>query len=147
MEMSMFVPNIRPNEIQPPSREIFAQMGQDNIYKMIADFYHALEQSVIRHMFPKDMQKASEKSAAFFVGLLGGPPLYHQQYGSPMMRGRHLPFSINESARLVWLGCFEQVLEDAETKYQFPPQHLPGFYAFLDGFSKWMVNTADDNEQ
>lgn len=142
----MYVPNIRPNEIQPPSKEIFNHMGQENIFAMMADFYHALEQSEIRSMFPKDMPKASEKSAAFFVGLLGGPPMYHQLYGSPMMRARHMPFPIDEKARLVWLGCFEQVLEDAEEKYQFPPQHLAGFHQFLDGFSKWMVNTADGNK-
>lgn len=142
----MYVPNIRPNEIQPPSKEIYSHMGQDNIFLMLADFYKALEKSSIREMFPKNMQKASEKSAAFFVGLLGGPPLYHQQYGNPMMRGRHMPFRIDESARQVWLACFEQVLEDSDQKYQFPTQHLAGFRQFLDGFSKWMVNTADDNE-
>lgn len=141
----MYVPNIRPNEIQPPSKEIFGVMGQENIFQMIADFYEALEQSEIRGMFPKDMQKASQKSAAFFVGLLGGPPLYHQQYGNPMMRSRHMPFPIDEKARQTWLACFEQILEDAEKQYNFPAEHMPGFRAFLDGFSKWMVNTADDD--
>lgn len=140
----MFVPNIRPNEIHPPSRDIYAQMGEENIFAMLADFYDALEQSDIREMFPKDMQRASQKSAAFFVGLLGGPPLYHQKYGNPMMRARHMPFTITESARLVWLGCFEQVLADAETKYNFPAEHLPAFFTFLDGFSQWMVNTGED---
>ncbi|MEM7333825.1 MAG: hypothetical protein AAF490_17185 [Chloroflexota bacterium] len=143
----MFVPNIRPNQIRPPSREIYDAMGEENIFKMLADFYAALEQSSIRDMFPSNMPKASEKSAAFFVGLLGGPPLYHQRYGNPMMRGRHMPFRITESARLVWLGCFLDILEDAQTKYQFPMEHMGSFLQFLDGFSKWMVNTADDNTE
>lgn len=138
----MFIPNVRPNEIQPPSHHIYAAMGEENIFKMLADFYGELEQSTIRHMFPKDMQAASEKSAAFFVGLLGGPPLYHQRYGNPAMRARHMPFAIDEAARQVWLGCFTAVLQDAPAQYRFPPEHLPGFLAFLDGFSRWMVNTA-----
>jgi hemoglobin len=138
----MFVPNMRPNEIVPPSREIYGVMGEENIFKMMADFYEELETSAIRGMFPSNMQKASEKSAAFFVGLLGGPPLYHERYGNPMMRGRHMPFAIDEAARQVWIACFEKVLENATNDYNFPAEHLPGFRQFLDGFSRWMVNTA-----
>jgi len=117
-------------------------MGEDNIFAMLADFYEQLEASAIRDMFPRDMARASRKSAAFFVGLLGGPPLYHQKYGNPMMRARHMPFPIDEAARQVWLACFEAVLADAPEKYNFPAEHLPTFRDFLVGFSSWMVNTA-----
>lgn len=139
-----FVPTIRPNEIAPPSREIHAAMGDEMIYQMLADFYSELEKSEIRPMFAHDMQSASRKSADFFIGLLGGPPYYHERHGNPMMRARHLPFPITERARRVWLDCFEAVLVDAESKYNFPHQHLPGFLRFLDGFSQWMVNTPDN---
>ena len=117
-------------------------MGEANIFKMMLDFYKELEKSEIRHLFPPDMERASKKSAAFFVGLLGGPPLYMQQYGSPRMRARHLPFEIDEPARQIWLRCFDQVLEGAEAKYNFPLQHLKGFKDFLRSFSAWMVNKA-----
>ena len=140
MNRQIYVPLSGPSQVPPPSREIYAHMGQDNIFKMLADFYQALEQSAIRDMFSADMAAASEKSAAFFVGLLGGPPLYQQRYGSPMMRARHLPFPIDEAARQIWLACFDQVLDQAVEKYQFPSQHLAGFRAFLHGFSAWMVN-------
>lgn len=137
-----FVPPIDPREIAPPSRDIYAAMGEANIFRMLADFYAALERSPIRCMFPPDMQKASEKSAAFFVGLLGGPPLYHQRYGNPAMRARHTPFPIDMEARQVWLDCFESVLTNAPADYGFPAEHLEGFREFLRGFSLWMVNTA-----
>jgi hemoglobin len=106
------------------------------------DFYMELEKSEIRHLFPPNMHEASRKSAAFFVGLLGGPPLYLQQYGPPRMRARHLPFEIDEPARQIWLRCFDNVLEGAGAKYNFPPQHLQGFKDFLKSFSAWMVNKA-----
>ena len=61
-----------------------------------------------------------------------------------MMRARHLPFRITPEARAQWLACFDRVLADAPARYGFPAQHLPGFRAFLDGFSLWMVNTAAD---
>ena len=125
-----------------PSRDVYAVMGEENIFAMLADFYVELEASEIRGMFPKDMARASRKSAAFFVGILGGPPLYHQRYGRPMMRARHMPFRIDEAARKVWSDCFEKTLVNAETKYDFPAEHLPQFIEFLRSFSGWMVNTA-----
>ena len=140
----MYVPPINPGSIAPPSREICGLMGEAAIARMIEDFYRELERSSLRSLFPPDMMAAAQRSAAFFMGLLGGPPLYHQRYGNPMMRARHLPFRITPRAREEWLACFERVLADAPTRYGFPAQHLPGFRAFLRDFSLWMVNTQDE---
>ncbi|MCB0194339.1 MAG: hypothetical protein KDJ65_20480 [Anaerolineae bacterium] len=142
MNRKIYVPSGGPPQINPPSREIYGLMGQENIFKMLEDFYVELGQSPIRHLFPDDVVAASKKSAAFFVGLLGGPPLYQQLYGPPMMRARHFPFAIDEAARQEWLACFDRVLEDAVEKYDFPEAYLEGFRDFLVGFSSWMVNTA-----
>ena len=142
MERQIYVPPGGPPRVTPPNPAIYAAMGTENVYAMLRDFYKELEQSRIRAMFPADMEAASERSAAFFVGLLGGPPLYQQLYGPPMMRARHMPFPINAAARQVWLACFARVLEDAPARYNFPPEHIAGFWAFLEGFATWMVNTA-----
>jgi hemoglobin len=138
--MDIFVPPVNPQQIPPAPRQVYALMGEDNITRMIHDFYAELEQSSIRELFPADMKLSATKSVAFFVGLLGGPPLYHQRYGNPMMRARHLPFSINQAARDEWLACFEHVLADAPRKYNFPAEHLEQFRDFLKGFSLWMMN-------
>jgi hemoglobin len=137
----MFVPPVNPQQIVSPSRAIYAAMGEENITRMIEDFYAELEKSSIRHMFPAEMKLSAQKSAAFFIGLLGGPPLYQQRYGNPMMRARHLPFPINQAARDEWLACFERVLAHATERYHFPPEYLDGFRKFLEGFSLWMMNT------
>ena len=125
----------------PPSPEILAGMGEEGVFRMLADFYLELERSALRGMFPADMAEASRKSAAFFVQLLGGRPLFSQTYGPPQMRKRHLPFEIDAAARGVWLECFERVLANAVDRYSFPAEHLEGFRAFLHSFSAWMVNT------
>ena len=91
-------------------------------------------------MFSTDLPEASKNLAAFFVGLCGGPPLFRQRRGEPMMRARHLPFAIDEAARRTWLDCFFKVLEHADRDYAFPVEHLPGFKQFLEEFSAWMVN-------
>lgn len=140
-ERQFYVPPSGPPQGITPDPRIYALMGEDQIYKMLEDFYLELEKSSIRHLFPEDMKTASERSAAFFVFILGGPPLYQNQFGSPRMRQRHLPFAIDEEARLVWLSCFKRVLENADKKYHFPMEYLDSFWRFLDQFSLWMVNT------
>ena len=142
MSRRVYVPQINPAQIAPPSREIYGLMGEANIFRMMEDFYREMERSSLRALFPGDMAAASRQSAAFFVGLLGGPPLYQQRHGNPMMRARHLAFVITPRAREEWLGCFDRVLATAPERYGFPAQHLPGFRAFLRDFSLWMVNTA-----
>ena len=60
-----------------PTPEILEAIGQEGVFRMLADFYGELEQSDLRRWFPDDMKPASERSAAFFVQLLGGPPLFN----------------------------------------------------------------------
>lgn len=139
------VPLGGPPRVAPPSPAIFAAMGEAAVFRMLEDFYAELARSEIRGMFPAEpeaLRAAAHKSAAFFVGLLGGPPLYQQRHGQPMLRARHLPFPIDEAARREWLACFDRVLEDAPARYGFPAEHLQGFRDFLDAFSGWMVNRA-----
>ena len=145
MDRDIYGPPMNPGAVPPPPREVFAVMGEANIERMLEDFYLELGRGspALRALFPADMVAASRRSAAFFIGLLGGPPRYHERYGNPMMRARHLPFEINDSRRDEWLACFERVLADAPARYQFPAEHLEAFRAFLHGFSAWMVNSRD----
>lgn len=144
MDREIYIPPGGPPRIPPPSKEIYGLMGEENIFLLLEAVYDEFSQSSIADMFPKGeaLKEAAHKSGAFFVGLCGGPPLYHQRYGSPMLRGRHMPFVINEAGRKEWLRCFDAVLDEAIEKYNFPEQHLASFRTFLHGFSTWMVNTA-----
>lgn len=138
--MEFWTPPSGPPQGPPPSKEIFAAMGQEAIFAMCRDFYVRLAASSVASMFPEDHAAASEKLACFLVGLFGGPPLFHERYGAPRMRARHLPFAIDQAARREWLRCFEETLEGAEERFHFPAEHLPRFRGFLSEFSAWMVN-------
>jgi hemoglobin len=142
-QRDVFVPPVNPGDIPGPSREIYAHMGGDNIYRMLEDFYRELGTSSIRAMFPQDLARSSRKSAAFFVQLLGGPQEYNERFGPPRMRARHMPFRITHRAREEWLACFDRVLAHATADYGFPEQHLADFRRFLQDFSMWMVNTPE----
>jgi len=140
MDRIIYTPPGGPPQGPGPNSAIYRSMGEANIFRMMSDFYKELEKSELRPLFPSDMQEASKKSAAFFVTVLGGPPLYMQRYGPPRMRARHIPFEIDEHARQLWLACFDRVLEGADVKYQFPMEHMQSFKDFLRSFSAWMVN-------
>lgn len=127
---------------QGPDLSLFGHMGREGIFAMLADVYAELEQSELRPMFPEDMAAASRRSAAFFVQVMGGSPLYSELYGPPRMRQRHLPFAIDDQARQVWLGCFFRVLDQSEDRYGMPFEKVPAFKRFLETFSAWMVNRA-----
>ncbi len=139
----IYTPDSGPPQGARPSPVILEKIGEEGVFRMLSDLYKKLEHSPIRGMFPEDMELASRKSAAFFVQLLGGRPLFSEVYGPPRMRQRHLPFEIDEDARNTWLACFAEVLEGAETAYGFPSEHMAGFRTFLDLFSAWMVNKLD----
>lgn len=140
-ERKFYTPPGGPPQDILPDPHIYELMGEDHIFKMLEDFYLELEKTSIRSMFPGDMREASKRSAAFFVSILGGPPLYQEKFGHPRMRHRHMPFVIDEAARQVWLGAFKKILVDADKKYHFPMEYMEQFYHYLDRFSEWMVNT------
>ena len=141
MTTSIHVPPEGPPQGPGPSPEIYERMGEEHIFGMCRAFYAELEQSSIRPMFPEDMPVASGKLAAFLVQICGGPPLFNQRHGEPMMRRRHMKFALDEKARRAWLDAFNKTLDDACTLYAFPLEHLPAFRHWLDEFSAWMVNT------
>ncbi|MFT7668672.1 MAG: hemoglobin [Planctomycetota bacterium] len=136
----VFTPPGGPPQGSRPSSAIFEAMGEDGLFAMFEAFYSELGESDVRHLFPEDLLTASQRSAAFFVQLLGGPPLFSERYGPPRMRQRHLPFEIDDAARQVWLACFDKILNDAPARFGFPEEQLAGFREFLTSFSTWMVN-------
>lgn len=129
-----------------PSEEIYALMGEQGIRQMIRQFYLRLHNSSIKEMFvTRDLEESIDRSSTYFIWLLGGQPLFQQKYGSPKLRARHLRFVITESSRKVWLHHFYEVLDHPEG-FSFPAEHLEGFKQFLDTFSRWMVNHADNGK-
>jgi len=137
------VPGMNPGDFPRLNPAIYQAMGTDNIFTMLENFYKVLEKSSIRDMFAQDMIAASKRSAAFYVQLLGGPSLYNEKYGNPMMRKRHFPFEITEEKRVIWVNCFFTALENATERYNFPEEELPVFKKWIEEFSRWMVNTKD----
>lgn len=142
MQREIYTPPSGPPDIERPNPDIYAQMADDGIRRMIHSFYERLYASSISKLFVDDLQASANRSADYFVQILGGPALYQEKYGHPRLRSRHTPIVITEESRQVWMGCFDATLATASDDFGFPEAHLPGFRNFLDAFSRWMVNSA-----
>jgi hemoglobin len=138
--MPLYTPPSGPPQGPGPSPLILESMGRDNLFALCAAFYRELEKTEIRKWFPADMAAASTKLAKFLSGVLGGPPLFAQEFGPPRMRQRHVPFPIDERAKNVWFHTFRDVLEARAEEFKLPREHLPGFLRWLEEFAGWMVN-------
>ncbi|WP_323702870.1 truncated hemoglobin [Mammaliicoccus sp. Dog046] len=75
-----------------------------DLYDMIDYFYERVaEDTRINHLFPGDFAETSRKQKQFLTQFLGGPSLYTEEHGHPMLRQRHLPFTITQYERDAWL--------------------------------------------
>ncbi len=88
--------------------------GTQNIRALVDTFYDIMDSdpkaAPIRAMHPADLTLSREKLFMFLTGWAGGPQLYIERYGHPMLRKRHLPFSIDEAARDQWIYCMVKAM-------------------------------------
>lgn len=90
--------------------------GEAKIRALVDRFYELMdtlpEAYGIRKMHTEDLKDINEKLFQFLSGWMGGPQLYVEQHGHPMLRRRHLPFPIGDTERDQWMLCMNQALED-----------------------------------
>jgi hemoglobin len=108
-----------PNE-QPDAPTPYDRLGGDAAVRRLVDRFYALMDTLpeaweIRRLHPQDLSGSADKLYKFLSGWLGGPPLYWDEYGHPMLRRRHLPFPIAEAERDQWLLCMNQALDEQVT--------------------------------
>lgn len=112
--------------------------GGDVIRDIVSRFYPKVQaHPLLGPLFPKDIDPVIEKQYLFLSQFLGGPSLYSDTYGHPMMRARHLPFPITPERAEAWLGCMSEAL--AETSIPEPLQKL--MIERLSGPAHHFVNT------
>ena len=114
--------------------------GDAKVRQLVDHFYDLMEfepaYARLRAVHGNSLESAREKLYQFLSGWLGGPSLYTDRYGHPMLRARHLPFAIGDVERDQWMACMRQAMEEIGV-----PQQLRG--ALGDAFQKtadWMRN-------
>ena len=91
-------------------------LGGEAVLRQLVDrFYDEMEldpkANSIRRMHAPNLGAAREKLFMFLSGWLGGPNLFVEKYGHPMLRARHLPFAIGEAERDQWVYCMLKAMQ------------------------------------
>ena len=90
--------------------------GVEKVRELVERFYDIMDSDPkaagIRALHPADLTSSREKLFMFLTGWSGGPQLYIERYGHPMLRRRHLPFTIGETERDQWMYCMVRAMQD-----------------------------------
>lgn len=107
--------------------------GEPAIRSLVNRFYALMDELpeayATRKIHPQDLAQSGEKFVMFLSGWLGGPDLYVEQFGHPMLRRRHLPYPIGRQEHDEWLLCMRQAMAetipDEELRDQLYQAMLP----------------------
>lgn len=97
-----------------PAPAKFAGVGEEPLRELVRYHHELLRRSSIGDLFPRDPKRFAavvERIAAFIVETTKGSPEIAQTHGLTWFRSRHLPLTIDETARNVWLGALLATFE------------------------------------
>ncbi|MGP0586542.1 globin domain-containing protein [Paenibacillus timonensis] len=87
--------------------------GEETIRRLVEAFYPRVQREpLLGPLFPEDITPVMEKQFMFLSQFFGGPSLYSDAVGHPMMRARHLPFPVTQERAEAWLACMSAALEE-----------------------------------
>ena len=124
----------------PPKEFLEAVGGVEGMRKFMYDFYDRIYESNIAHFFPQDEEefaKVKEKNTQFFIQICGGPAVYEDVENlNEYMIEFHKDFTIDERARIEWLGTMQEALEELD----IDPKLKEAFWEYVEKFSKLTLN-------
>ncbi|MDK1489976.1 globin [Sinorhizobium sp. 7-81] len=96
---------------------LYEAIGGDATVRALTRRFYALMDSLpeaarCRAVHPPDLSGSEEKFYEYLTGWLGGPPIYIEKRGHPMLRRRHFVAEIGAAERDEWLLCFTRALEE-----------------------------------
>ncbi len=130
--------------INGPGKTPYDELGGvAKVREMVDRFYDLMDlepvYAGIRKLHPPSMETSREKLYMFLSGWLGGPGLYMEKYGHPMLRARHLPFAIGISERDQWMDCMRRAMEEVGVEEALRKGLYNAFFQTAD----WMRNRGD----
>lgn len=118
----------------------FEAIGEETLHRLVDNFYGLVAQHPdLAPIFPNEFSEIARKQKQFLTQYLGGPALYTEEHGHPMMRARHLPFPITPTRAKAWLSCMTQAMD----KIGLDGPIREEFYSRLYLTAQHMINTPD----
>jgi hemoglobin len=115
--------------------------GEARLRALVDRFYDLMDLEPafagIRKLHPTDLANSRDKLFMFLSGWLGGPGLYAERYGHPMLRARHLPFAIGAAERDAWMACMIQAMEETDLDERLRTALAQAFFGTADWMRNW----------
>jgi len=124
-----------------PSVLPFDRVGGEAEVRVLVDrFYDLMDLDPVyrelRVLHPASLDGSRDKLFWFLCGWLGGPQHYTDRFGHPMLRARHMPYSIGIRERDQWLACMRNAMQDVKLDPALAQQLDASFFKTAD----WMRN-------
>ncbi len=122
----------------------YEEIGEARLSELIDRFYAkvAVHPDLIP-IFPPDLTETARKQKQFQTQYLGGPNLYTEEHGHPMMKARHMPFAITPTRAQAWLACMAEAMD--EVGLDGPLREI--YYQRLVLTANHMVNRNEEGDQ
>jgi hemoglobin len=126
---------------KPKFNSVFEWMGGEaNVQALVDHFYDLMDIEAaykeLRAAHGADLSNGRERLFLFLCGWMGGPQHYTERFGHPMLRARHMPFSIGIAERDQWLACMSQAMTEAGVDPELQKRLGESFFQTAD----WMRN-------
>lgn len=93
----------------------YEEIGAEKLSELIDLFYSKVAvHPDLYPIFPADLSETARKQKQFMTQYLGGPNLYSEEHGHPMMKARHMPFPITQQRADAWLSCMSEAMDEVE---------------------------------
>ncbi|GGJ69895.1 hemoglobin [Anoxybacillus voinovskiensis] len=118
--------------------------GEEIVTKLVEAFYaRVAKHPDLQPIFPDDLTETARKQKQFLTQYLGGPPLYTEEHGHPMLRARHLPFEITPTRAKAWLSCMREAMDEVGLSGQARDE----LYQRLVLTAQHMINTPEHDRK
>lgn len=90
--------------------------GEAGVRRLVQRFYELMdtlpEAYGLRKLHPENLANSEEKLFMYLSGYLGGPQLFVEKFGHPMLRARHMPFAISKDEAEQWMLCMRMAMDE-----------------------------------
>ncbi|AIQ65474.1 globin [Paenibacillus stellifer] len=127
-----------------PKQTLYENLGgAEGLRRLVEAFYAKIQgHPRLGPLFPDDILLVRDKQFLFLTQFFGGPSLYSDQHGHPMMRARHMHVPITLELAEDWLECMDEALKEIGTE-----EELRTFViGRLAGPARHFVNTPPERQ-
>ena len=122
----------------------YEEIGAEKLSQLMHAFYKRVSKHpLLIPIFPEDFSETIRKQIQFQTQYLGGPNLFTEEHGHPMMRARHMHFNITPDRAQAWLECMAGAMDDIGLDGKFREI----YYKRLVMTAHHMINAPNEEEE